>query len=389
MTFKRVYILASFAVMFLSIGFLSGYITKEYLSDREAHFPILIEAYDVLKKNGFSELPPGPQIEYGMIHGMVKAFGDPYTLFVEPVQHELNSNTLQGAFGGIGVEIVRDSTGKVILYPFPGSPADEAGLLEGDILWTVNDIQVGPDTPLDAVTAWLRGPVGIKVNLLIARGAETSQHDFQITRTEFPIPSVTYHQDLEDQRIGVISINVIAASTPDELKTAIEDLNQRGGRAYILDLRENFGGLLTAGVDVARLFLEEGVIIQQRYRNKNVETYFVEEPGPFYDTPIAVLINQDTASAAEIIAGALKIHSRATVLGSPSMGKDSIQLVFELSDGSSLHVTAAKWWIPGLESGLGISGLQPDVLIAGNDASTEFDPALEEARAFLINQISP
>lgn len=389
MMFKRVYILTSLAVMLLSIGFLSGYLANEYLSKREARFPILIEAYDLLQKNGIHELPSTTHIEYGMIHGMIEAYGDPYTLFVEPVQHELNSNTLQGAFGGIGVDIVIDPTGRVLLYPYPGSPAEKTGLQAGDILLMVDDIEIGPDPSLEAVTAWLRGPVGEQVDLLIARDPRGAQHHYQITRAEFPLPSVTYRLDVEDQRIGVISINVIAASTTEELITAVEYLNRKGARALILDLRENYGGLLTAGVDIARLFLKEGIVIQQKYRNKNIETYFVEKPGPFNTTPIVVLIDQNTASAAEIIAGALKNHGRATVMGDPSMGKDSIQLVFELSDGSSLHVTAAKWWIPGLEAIFGESGLQPDVLITGTDILEEQDPVLAGARAVLAEQISP
>ncbi len=143
----------------------------------------------------------------------------------------------------------------------------------------------------------------------------------------------------------------------------MEDLQQRGATAFVLDLRDNPGGLLDAGVDIARLFLKEGSVMQQQYRGQEVKTFEVEKPGPLADLPLAVLINHGSASAAEIAAGALQAHRRATLIGEPSYGKDSIQLVFTLQDGSSLHVTSAQWWIPGLQKPVGEQGLQPDILI--------------------------
>jgi carboxyl-terminal processing protease len=157
---------------------------------------------------------------------------------------------------------------------------------------------------------------------------------------------------------------VIAASTPGEVEKAVNDLWQRQAQAYVLDLRNNFGGLLSAGVDIARLFLMEGVVMEHRYRDQDVEVFQVERPGPFVDLPLAVLVNENTASAAEIIAGALQVHQRAQIIGTPTYGKDTIQLVFELKDGSSLHVTSAQWWIPGLNPPIGESGLQPDIIVA-------------------------
>ncbi|HSF83118.1 MAG TPA: S41 family peptidase, partial [Anaerolineales bacterium] len=279
--------------------------------------------------------------------------------------------------------------GQVVLNPFLGSPAFEAGVLEGDILLMVNNEVLSPDISIDTITAWLRGPVGEKVEIVISRGDAGNQHEFVISRVEFPLPSVTWHLDFEDPGIGLITINIIAASTKDELIKAVEDLKSRGASGFILDLRENSGGLLTAGIDIARLFLEKGVVIEEQYRNKSVETYFVEKPGPYIDFPLVVMINHNTASAAEIIAGAVKRQGRAVVVGSPSMGKDSIQLVFELKDGSSLHVTAANWWIPGLQPVLGEVGLQPDVTIAGNDPLSEYDVAIAEARKILKQQLAP
>jgi carboxyl-terminal processing protease len=151
-----------------------------------------------------------------------------------------------------------------------------------------------------------------------------------------------------------------------------------------MDLRNNAGGLLSAGVDIARMFLQSGVVMKHQYRDQEVETYHVEKPGQFVQLPLVVLVNENTASAAEIIAGALKVHQRATIIGMPTYGKDSIQLVFSLNDGSSLHVTAAHWWIPGLDPPIGEGGLQPDIQIPGGTDPNKGDPVLSAAAEALL-----
>jgi carboxyl-terminal processing protease len=183
--------------------------------------------------------------------------------------------------------------------------------------------------------------------------------------------------------VGIIKVNLIAASTPDEIQQAVADLQARGATHYVLDLRDNPGGLLTAGVDIARLFLDEGIVMQQQYRGKDVETYEVKRPGPLNDIPLAVLINHGSASAAEIAAGALQLHRRAPLIGSPSFGKDTIQLVFVLQDDSSLRVTSARWWIPGLEPAVGDAGLQPDIPVTPSD-----DPNIDTALQAAIQALS-
>jgi carboxyl-terminal processing protease len=164
----------------------------------------------------------------------------------------------------------------------------------------------------------------------------------------------------------VIQISRIAATTPDEVQEAILDLQEQGAELFVLDLRGNPGGLLDAGVNTARLFLESGIVIEEQYKDQPIRAYEVEEVGEFSDLPLAVIIDQGTASAAELIAWALKAQGRARIYGQRSYGKDSLQLIFELRDDSSLHVTAAKWWVPGLEPPLGGNGVQPDVLVTAD-----------------------
>ena len=362
MNFKRAYFYTLIVILFTTIGFAAGYFVKSLASDNLAKMTVLNQAYNILQSHGWKSLPEAPALEYGMIRGMVQAYNDPYTVFVEPVEHELQSNTLQGSFGGSGVRLGRDSDGNFVLFPFPDSPAEKAGVLDGDRLLAVDGTPVTPDTPTETVQAALRGPVGEWVEVEISRPPDFKKLKLKIKRAEIPLPSVTWHIDPDESNLGVIEVNVIASSTPDEILSAVEDLSQRGAKVFILDLRDNYGGLLTAGVDTARLFLKDGEVIQQQYRNQDIETFRVEKPGALRDIPLAVLVNQNTASAAEIIAGSLQANKRAELIGTPTYGKDTIQLVFDLSDSSSLHVTAAKWWIPGLEQTLA-GGLQPDIPI--------------------------
>jgi carboxyl-terminal processing protease len=315
---------------------------------------------------------------------MVDAYGDPYTIFVEPVQHELETDTLQGSFGGIGVQLSRDEDGHIVLYPIHESPAESAGIIDGDRLLSVEDLVLIPETDIELVQAELRGLVSDPVTISIGRAPDYFPQELNIVRSEFPLPSVTWHLDVDEPRMGVIDINVFAASTPDEILRAVADLGSRGASSYVLDLRDNFGGLLTAGVDVARLFLNEGVVIEQQYRGQNVETFRVSQPGTLADLPMVILINQHTASAAEIVAGSLKYHQRAKLIGVPTLGKDTIQLVFDLRDESSLHVTAAQWWVPGLDPPVSENGVQPDIFLDSNLEGSLPDPAIGSAKQILF-----
>jgi carboxyl-terminal processing protease len=223
------------------------------------------------------------------------------------------------------------------------------------------------------------------VTLTIGRPPDYAPLQFSIRREEFPLPSVAWNLDPIEPRVGVLRVNLIAASTPDEIEKAVADLSARGATDFVLDLRDNPGGLLTAGVDIARLFLEEGIVMQQQYRDREVETYKVKSPGPLKDIPLVVLINHNCASAAEIAAGALQVNQRALLIGSPSFGKDTVQLVFVLQDESSLRVTAARWWIPGLEPSIGDSGLQPDIPVPPAE-DPNIDAALLAAIQALLSQ---
>jgi carboxyl-terminal processing protease len=269
------------------------------------------------------------------------------------------------------VELTRNQNGEILIFPIIGSPAHEAGILNGDRLISVDDVNITPETPLDDIKAAIRGPVGDFIKVSVIRDPDDTQLEFRIRRSQIHIPSVTWHIAPDNPTIGIINVNIIAESTSEEIQKAVKEMQGKGSHQFILDLRDNGGGLLTAGVDIAKLFLEDGIILQQQYRGEDIDTFVVNSPGQLADLPLILLVNHNTASAAEIVAGALQVFDRALLVGESTFGKDSIQLIFDLQDDSSLHVTAAKWWIPGLSPALSDNGLQPDIAVIPDDSGED------------------
>ena len=382
--FRRSFLVTFGLLLLVAVSFAGGYLLHDTIGGLQPGFPIFSQAYEILTRNGLKDLPAGPAPEYGMIRGLLQAYNDPYTIFVEPAQHELEGNALQGSFGGIGVNMEKDAQGNWLLYPFPDGPAQKAGVQDGDRLLAVEAMQITAETTAEAIQSAVRGPAGQRVSITIGRVPDFTPQTFEIRREEIPLPSVTWRLAPDEPRAGIVQVNLITAQTAEEIQRAVEDLQGRGAQDFVLDLRNNPGGLLTAGVDIARLFLKDGVVIQQQYRGRDVETFEVKKPGPLADLPLIILINKGSASAAEIVAGSLQARQRARLVGEASYGKDTVQLVFDLKDGSSLHVTSARWWVPGLEPPLGGVGLQPDVPVQPAADPNGPDPAVQAAVQALL-----
>jgi len=376
-SFKRTFTFTFVAAICITGAFFAGYLAS-VAQPASADLPVLHEAYEILSDYGLKPIPTAPALEYGMTRGMTEAYGDPFTRFVEPPQHELETNSLQGKFGGIGVRLGNDSAGNFVLYPFPDGPAQKAGILEGDRLLGVDDLSVVSTTPVDTISAAIRGQVGTQVTVKVGHPPDYLAVEYKIKREEINLPTVTWHLDAVEPRLGVVEVNLIGESTPGEIRRAIEDLQRRKAEAFALDLRDNGGGLLQEGINIARLFLRDGIVIEQQYRGQKIETYSVEKAGLFVEIPLAVLVNENTASAAEIIAGAIQAHGRAKLIGNTTYGKNTIQMVFDLQDGSSLHVTAAHWWFPALEFPKDGHGLTPDMPVAAGEQGKP-DPVVSAA----------
>jgi len=371
-------------MLLVVVSFGAGFLTSNYLPvfSGVKDFSELLQSFSLIKNHYYGILPETKDVEYGMIRGMLEVVGDPYTILVEPAQNELQTDQLTGSFGGIGARLEWDADGNLLLYPFPESAAQKAGIQEGDRLLAVDDLKIQKEMTAEEVQAAIRGKVGETVKLSLARAPDYSELSLNVIREKINLPSVTWNFAAQDQRVGIIQVNIIAATTPDEVKEAVHDLQTRQAEYFILDLRNNSGGLLVAGIETAELFLKEGVVIQQQYRDQPVEEIISDEDGLFTNLPITVLVNEYSASAAEIIAGALQGRQRAALIGTNSYGKDTIQLVFDLNDGSSLHVTTAQWWIPGLNYSIHGQGLIPDVSLSIEEANSQ--AAIDAAIRYMV-----
>lgn len=352
---------------------MAGFMTNEvfdvplpFLNDNQdletdaeaAGFDLFWEAWGHIESTYIGEVPSGRQLTYAAIRGALSGLDDPYSVFLEPVVRQEEIVTLTGNYGGIGVYVERNEIGEARLVPIPGNPASEAGVLEGDILLEINSETVPGDITTDEVEQLLRGEVGDELELTIDRNGSILEIEVEIGN--ILVPSV-FHRILPDApEIGYIQLSRFSGETASELEDALGELQQEGVSGLILDLRGNGGGLLDASVAVVDHFLDDGLILRQESRSEGEKLYNAAGGSIAADIPLVILIDAGTASAAEIVAGALQDRQRALLIGSKSYGKGSVQLVYDLSDGSSIHVTSARWYTPN-GSQLDREGLWPDI----------------------------
>jgi carboxyl-terminal processing protease len=365
----RLLIIAVLQVVIITFSYTFGFATQNNQGVGNNRFKTLDQAYDLLLKYGVNEKPDATKLEYGMVRGLLVEYNDPYTAFYDPPQHELQTNQLEGKYGGIGVRIDKTEDGQFFVYPFPESPAIKVGVKEGDQLVQVDRVAVNSEWSVDMVQAAIRGPINSRVLLTVIHTGDQQSEELNIFREEVPLPSVTWNTLPNVSDVGVVQINIIAETTPGEVSKAMDDLLKRNVKYFILDLRNNGGGLVDAGVDTAGLFMEPGVVLIQKFRGEEEKTLSAKQPGKYSKFPLIVFVNHGTASAAEIISGALQGSNRARLVGTPTYGKDTIQLVFGLQDGSSIHITSARWWLPPNTTPIAGIGLQPDILLSDEIAN--------------------
>lgn len=378
--FKKMGKLWAFIALQIGIVILSvavGFFAHSTFLRYRGEFGLVRQAKDILQENTVSDIPDETFLQYGMIRGLLNTLDDPYTYFVEPAEHEVHADELAGRFGGVGIELARDTDNNWRIYPLPDSPAVAVGIQSGDVLLMVDDLKINADTLEIELLSALRGEIDDPVSLTVLRAGK--RITYSIKREAIDLPSVTWYLLPEKPQFGMIQINRIAETTAEEIKTGVETLQQEGAQAFLLDLRNNGGGLVDAGVEISRLFLTKGDILHKTLKHEEVTVSAAEEAGSLCNTTIVVLINGNTASSAEIVAGALQNLQRANLIGSPSFGKTSIQFVFDLRDGSSIHVTSGFWSIPGQEF-----PLQPDVLIGEDQTEAEI---LQTAIEILDNEL--
>lgn len=325
-----------------------------------------------------------PEVVYGAIKGAIEPLGDPYTTFVTPQQASVQQEDLSGKFEGIGAVVeVRDNR-LLIVAPEPGRPAERAGLLPGDHISHVDGVPTDGMSVVDAV-ARIRGPRGTSVTLTIKRENVPDPFDVTLVREEIKLKYVRW--EMLPEGIAYLRLTTFGQVTVD-FAAALREIREREPLGLVLDLRNNPGGYLDTAVDVASQFLAGGVVVYQEGRDGEREAYEVKRGGLLKDTPMAVLVNRGSASASEIVAGALQDHGRAVLVGETTFGKGSVQRIHTLSDKSSLRITVSRWFTPSGKA-LHETGLEPDIFVASPEslpASHGADVQLQRAVQHLLLQ---
>ncbi len=334
----------------------------------------IIESYQVDAKDK-------PVDEEALLHGaakgMVEAWKDPYTRFVTPKRLKDEEIDLEGKYGGLGMYI-GDREGQVlVISPMEDSPAERAGLKPKDHIVKIdNEVVVGWTS--DQVVQKLRGEPDTKVTVWVRREGEEELLSFEITREIIKLHSVRNEMLSDD--IGYLKLTQFKHNTYEEARTALRDMMRQGMRALILDLRNNGGGLLDASVKIVSMFVRDGMVVETKGRSERAnEKYYADRKNFLTNMPMIVMINGGSASASEIVAGALNDRGRAKLLGEKSFGKGSVQTLFPLTDGSGVYVTIARYYTP---SGKVIDhvGLSPDIEVKGEpDKDKAKDEQLQRA----------
>ena len=360
-------------------------ISREVPQNKNVSFNLFWQVWDTLGAKYFDKSKLNAQnLVYGAIEGMVSAVGDPYTMYLPPSENKVVDEDLSGSFEGVGIEIGYRSTQLAVISPLPGSPAEKAGVKPGDYIVHIKDLEKEIDINTsgmllpDAVKA-IRGKAGSKVTLTLIRDGEEKPIETEITRAKMDVPSVVIKFVGKDEEIAHIKINKFSGDTVKEWNDAVAVfLKNPKAKSIILDLRFDPGGYLQASIDIAGEFIATGktAVIEERGDGGRTE-YKVERYGKLLKTPVVVLINGGSASASEILAGALRDQRDIKLIGEKSFGKGTIQEPVEINGGSGLHVTVAKWLTP---NGTWVheKGLIPDSEVK-DDENTTTDEQLQEA----------
>lgn len=316
------------------------------------------EVLDIVEKNYVEDVKQKKLIDEA-IAGMIKAL-DPHSAYLTPEQYKELQVDTSGTFGGLGIVIAMQNDQLTVVSPIEDTPAFKAGIKAGDRIMKI-DGQITKGMTIQDAVKKMRGPENTKVTLSILRKDMKEPKDYVITRAVIKIKSVKYNTYEGD--IGYVRISAFQESTVDELKKALQQIKAKDLKGLVVDVRNDPGGLLDQAVKASDAFLKSGTIVSTKGRVKAIESKFVaRDDGTEPTCPIVVLVNEGTASASEILAGALQDNGRAIVLGMPTFGKGSVQTVIPLEDGSALKLTTAKYYTPKGRS-IQAEGIKPDIVV--------------------------
>ena len=308
-------------------------------------------------------------LNQGAVNGVVQAVKDPYSYYLNPTEYKLTQGDFQSSFGGIGGTISQNKNSQlIIVQTIKDSPAEKAGILPNDVILAVDGVVVDGWT-VEQLVAKVRGQIGTTVKLTILHDGAKTPVDISIVRAEINPTTVTYKMVGD---VAYIQITNFYEKTNDEFQAALMALDLPHAKGIIIDLRNNLGGYVTAMVDVASHFIDKGVIITLRDNQGKTQDYSVNPNGVFTTVPVVVLVNQYSASASEVLSGALQDYGRATIAGVQTFGKGSYDQFFNLSDGSAIYLTVGRWLTPKGREIEG-KGITPDqILTQTGDDETQW-----------------
>lgn len=323
----------------------------------------------------------------GAIDGMVNSLGDQFSGYMDPETFPVINLELEGEFEGIGVVIrTVEETGEIVVVSvLEGSPAQAGGIAQGDVFSSVDDVEVMGMNQVDLANV-VRGPEGTPVKIIMRRGEELVE--FNLVRARIIVPNV--ESEVLENNIGYIRLNQFSSQARTDLDTALEGLNPDELDGLILDLRGNPGGLLSSAVSIGSAFIEDGTLLVEDFGDGNEEILTTNGSYNGFDRPLVVLVDEGSASASELIAGALQDNERATIIGETTFGKGTVQTWQQLENGGGVRLTIARWLTPD-RNWIHDQGIVPDIMVdwdpTGIPAPDEVDPQLEEAIEFLSEQI--
>ena len=317
----------------------------------------------------------------GAIKGMVEGLDDPYSVYLDPEQFKHLNEQITGTFGGVGLIVTMEEKHIVVVKPIPDTPADKAGIKAGDIIVKISGRDT-KDMDLDTAVSLMRGPVGTKVTVGILRPGEKEKREVILTRENIVVPTVA--SKMLDDKIGYLALSQFTENSPEAVRKALGDLKKKGMKGLIFDLRDNPGGELTAAVEIADLFIPQGkTIVYVDYRNQPDEEEKAKVPE--LGLPMVVLVNGGSASASEIVAGALKDWQVAVLVGEKTFGKGVVQSIFRLPGNAGLKLTVARYLTP-KKHDINKKGIEPDVVVKQPAGSKE-DLQLMKAKEILRSKI--
>ena len=347
---------------------------------------LLIEVWEIINREFDGALPTSEEITYESIRGSMDLLDDQYSRFLSPEAAERSRIQIQGGYEGIGAYVdLTDNGDMLIVRPIDGQPADEAGILAGDIVTEV-DGETIKGMALAEIVSLVTGPQGTDVTLTVYRPDTDEVLVFTITRQRIEFPLVTSR--MLDENIGYVRLTSFSSGADEQLIPVMEELLENEPIGLIFDLRDNPGGLLVESLEVSDLFLADGVVAYQRDSQGNEKVFESNDGDLAEEIPLVVLVNAGSASGSEIVAGAIQDLGRGVLIGENTLGKGSVQQSYTLSDGSELRVTVARWYTPN-DITIGADGIAPDIEVeTPEDLGDEDDTQLNKAIEYLLELAS-